>query len=366
MDYVLALAYRELIFGLHLRDSGREVTVVTYSDDVKEYCASVRMPCLYFKPTRIRFGLHIMSPVNLARQVAGAINQAKTLRKILDDLIQRMGFAEGDSFYLLGNAIAYEGFYLAKELAAKGTGAVYFRDILGRRLKVYRPRLSRRYLQALIVAAALRVFLGLQVMFYETNTVPRYGIDDRFFRRHDIAKMEDGQDFDEVLLDVAKKAEPGQEMYDNLILGEGDSSATIITYDSLRKVYRWLTSQPAEFAFKRHPQRTGDRTRIDALYDEFFQQYDELPRHVPVELLFNSIRRNVISVMSFGLIAASKFDHLRAISLLDLAEWHSEAYKEEMRNVLATKSEDRIIFVSSLDQLRLMLGCPAGQHEEHQ
>ena len=70
---------------------------------------------------------------------------------------------------------------------------------------------------------------------------------------------------------------------------------------------------------------------------------------------FNSIKKNVISVFSTALITASKFDHLKAISMMELVDWYHKPYKIEFKNHLIEESKNKIIFPKNFEELKELL-----------
>ena len=354
MNYVLCNAYQELFFALHLKESGEDITVVTYNKDIKKYCIAAHIACLDFETIRFSFGLTVR-PVLLARQAARTLREVSTLKRRLDDVLKKINLKEGDSFYFLSKEVCYEGFYLAKELSKRGKGTVNFVDILWRESIIYRARFNRRFLDHLIVRYLLRLFWGLKLMSYETSGYPRFGIDDRFFKENKIAINAPDRAFEELLLDVVKKTKTELKQYDNLLIGESSVIIGIISYDSIKEVYRNLAGLSVEIVLKKHPNWREEKTQIDVLYEEFFRDWEELPEYIPVELSFNNIRKSVIGTVSAALITASQLEHLKAISLLELVEWYNQAYKNMVKNDLIKKSKNKIIFVRDLAELKQIL-----------
>ena len=153
-------------------------------------------------------------------------------------------------------------------------------------------------------------------------------------------------------LDAMRKSYIKLREYDNLIITDGDLLG-IIDEDSLIKIYESLLKLPYRFTVKYHPRVL--KAHKPARYEELFINCEELPDYIPVELLFNNIRKNVISVFSISLISASQLEHLKAISLLELVEWNDESYKKEIKTWLMKESNNRIIFVKTFEELNKLL-----------
>lgn len=337
MNYIFCPAYRSLFFALYLRNLGKSITIITYNKDIKKYCVDTNIDHLYFE---------VLRPGIISFYKVG------TLKSRLDNLIGRINFGKEDCFYLLDNAIAYEGFYLAKELSKKGVA--YFKDT-SRELKIYELKFNRVFLEKLVIKYLLKIFLGLDLIFYETNKVPRFGINDKFIEKNKIIKIAQDQDFDDLILDVVKKSKIGQKEYENLIISDGPGIINILKYDSIKNVYKNLVDLPIEFAFKKHPDPIKAKYPIEVLYEELFKNYEQIPDYVPVELFFNNIKKNVVAIMSTSLITASQLEHLKAISLLELVEWYHQSYKNEAKDFLTKASRNRIIFVNDFEELKEIL-----------
>ena len=104
MNYIFCPAYRSLFFALYLRNSGKEITIITYNEDIKRYCSATNIEYIYFE---------------LIRPSVKSFYKVVTLKNKLDNLIEKIDFGKGNCFYLLDNAISYEGFYLAKKFSKK-------------------------------------------------------------------------------------------------------------------------------------------------------------------------------------------------------------------------------------------------------
>ncbi|MFC1869959.1 hypothetical protein ACFLYE_01660 [Chloroflexota bacterium] len=354
MNYVFCSSHGSLFIALDLKNSGKEITIITYSEATKKYCLAANITHIYFETIRPEFRLTIR-PIRLIRLAVKALLDAVNLKNRLDALIEKINFGEEDSFYLLTRWISYEDFYLAKELSKKGKGTVYLSGIAWRELGIYRTKFNPVFFECLFNKYLLKIFLGLDLIFYETNAVPRFGINDKFLKKNKIKETTHDRGFFELVADVVKKAKTGQKRYDNLFLSESSAITSIITYESTRNIYKNLADLPLEFVVKKHPRITEEKSQIDILFEEFFKDWEELPEYIPAELFFNSIKKNVIAVMSQALIVASHLEHLRAISLLELVEWYNEAYKSEIKNLLMKMSKNRIIFVKDFEELKQVL-----------
>ena len=141
MNYVLSSAPIISPVAVDLKNSGKEVTVVTYSEDVKKYCIATNTEFIFYKTKKPSFGLTVW-PITLIRRVINALRDLVALKKDLDTLIKKINFGEEDSFHLVTLWISYGDFYLAKELAKKGKGTVYYSGIRWQEPRIYKPRFN--------------------------------------------------------------------------------------------------------------------------------------------------------------------------------------------------------------------------------
>lgn len=88
--------------------------------------------------------------------------------------------------------------------------------------------------------------------------------------------------------------------------------------------------------------------------EDLFRKCIQLPDFLPVEFFFNQCRHLVISFHSASLITASKFDHLKVISLLDIVGKKND-FITKARDGLLVNSSLKIIFPSSIMEFRNLL-----------
>jgi len=96
---------------------------------------------------------------------------------------------------------------------------------------------------------------------------------------------------------------------------------------------------------KMHPKLNSTNTLLNC---------KKLPDFLPVEFYFKSVNNIVISFHSASLITASKFNHLKVISLFDIVGKKNE-FSKKVKNKLLEKSDNRILFPSNINELILLL-----------
>ena len=339
MHYVYCIAYEPLFFALYLKSLGKKITVVTHNKNIAKYCEVKNINYIQFE--NIRIGVT-------------SIHKIFTFKKILDEVLKKIVLEKGDCFYLTGKIKTYNAFYLAKELSKKGV--VYFYNSSKYRLEKYKPPKNKPFFfRGRIIRLMLKLYLNLDLIYYNSRGVPCFGIDDEFLKKHNIIKYDVDISAGELLLNVAKRSEINYKKIDNLIIDQG-ALENIIDSESLKKLYKNLFKLPVEFAFKKHPIRPKNSSNSH-FYNIFEKCYD-VPEYIPVELFFNDIKKNVFSIYSTSLVAASQFDHLKAISLLELVNWDNNSFKEEVKCHLTKKSNNKIFFPNSFDELKEIINEP--------
>lgn len=338
MDYVFCSSYGAIFFAFHLKNSGRNIKLISDNFSIGKYCRAAAIDCIYFDY------INVTTPT---------LYKMFALKEKIDSLIKEIGIQKDDNLYLLGNLYDISSFYLAKEWAKKGN--VYF-GLLGMGIgyNVYEEKGKlnlRRWIRTLS-RYMYKMFLGLDLILLEVNKKPAYGIGDRFLQKNGIKNLCLEKNLTELQLEAIKKNPIKLKEYNNLIITEGDVS-DVINEDSVTKIYRNLLELPCEFAIKHHPQVVRNSESYG--FKQIPTNLEELPDYIPVELLLNNIRKNVVSVYSGSLIPASKLEHLRAISMLELVQWVDESFKSEVKEWLMKESNGRIIFVTTFDELSKLL-----------
>jgi len=110
-----------------------------------------------------------------------------------------------------------------------------------------------------------------------------------------------------------------------------------------------------KFALKKHPTLEKESSDAASVHYKVFDSCEELPAYIPAELFYNNIRKNVLTLFSASIITASQFEHIKAISLLELIHWHHESYKKEFKNYLMKESKNKVIFPNSFEELKEIL-----------
>ena len=338
MNYIFCPSYASIFFALHLKNSGKEIKIITNNISVKKYCRSADIECIYFD----YIGVPITRPYNVL-----------ILKRRLDNLIKKIGIKREDNFFLLDNSFTINGFYLAKEWSKKGN---IYHNNLGRSFNIYKENkhLNLSFLARTSLRYLFKIFMGLDLILLEVNCRPVFGINDKFLVKNKIKEFSLNKNLKELQLDAMRKSHIKQKECDNLIITHGTLSGLIIE-ESVKRMYKNLLKLPYKFAVKHHPRVIKHEKSGDVFEKKLLIGCEEFPDYIPVELLFNNVRKNVISMCSTSLIPASQLEHIKAISLLELVEWNNPSYKKELKDYLTNELNNEIIFVENFEELNELL-----------
>jgi hypothetical protein len=340
MNYLFAGGYKGFLFALYLRNVlGKEITIVTYDKTVIKNCIDENITYIEFEKIR---------------PTITSFYKVFTLKKVLDEVIKKVDIGNDDTFFLLGIDRSYDNFYLVKELSKKSNGCYKLVNI---KLSRYvHPRFKPIFFRGAFIRILFKLILDLDLIYYDTNRNPRYGISEEFLEKYNIVEYEPDVPSEEIIFDAIKGSKSSYKEFDNLIVCEG-AIESAIKFDSTKKLYKNLFELPIKFSFKKHPTSMVQETQPDSMYHRFFKNCEEIPIQKPVELFFNNVRKNVISMYSASLITASKFKHLNAISLIELVDWYDASlkFKREIRDYLIKESDNKIFFPKDFDELKEIL-----------
>lgn len=334
---MLGGAYKGLLFALYLKNVlGEKITIVTYKKDHINYCKAKNIDYIQFE--YVSFNLF-------------SFYKIFTFKKRLDNLIKKINLNEEDRFFLLPNAKACDSFYLAKELSKKGKG--YFKNPDRELAKYKPPRFKPIFFRGAVIRFLLKLFMDLDLMYYEGNSGnPYIGIDEKFLKKHGIIEYAPEVSAEDLILKMAKKTKINSiNEYDNLIIGPA-ALVDYITLESIEKVYNYLLELPPDFAIKKRPVSRDLKNPSEISYNKLFKNCEEIPRYIPIELLYNNVRKNIIAIFSTSLIPASQIDHLNAISLLELVDWYNDSSKKFFKDHLLKLSNSKILFPKNFEELK--------------
>ena len=123
----------------------------------------------------------------------------------------------------------------------------------------------------------------------------------------------------------------------------------LVEYVSLMDVYKKLLSLDMAFFFKKHPvqQVTNEKHFL------IFKDCIEVDRSIPAEMFIPFLGNGcIVSVYSDTLVASSFFPEVQTIALLDMVKWKNKKSKREIKDMLVERSEGRVLFPETFDELK--------------
>lgn len=334
MNYVYCGSHLALLFALSLKNKGKKITIISSNEDIIRYCKDEKIDSI-----RLDF----------IRPSISKLNKIFKLKKMLNSALEQIKCGKDDCLFLTGAMKGYDSFYIAKELS-KRRCKIYNTDPTGIEFKEFKPV----FLRGIFIRLAFKLILNLDLQYYTVRGVPFLGVDDKFLKKYNIIDYPLDITHEELIIDVAKNIKSKRKTCKNLIIDQG-SFGDILKPGSIKKMYENLLKIPAEYTFKKHPGPVEKDSLSDISVNQLFKNCEEAPRYIPAELLFNSINNSVISVFSAPLITASHFKHLKSISLIELVEFNDESYKRKVKNNLIEKSNNKILFPNSFEELKSIL-----------
>jgi len=334
MNYIYCGAHKPLLFANALKESGENITIITDNEDVKKFCISEKIDYIEFESVSYTVG-------NILKIIF--------YKKKLDHVLDRINIQKEDCFYLISSKIkCYPGFYMAKELAKKGS--VIYKDPHDQILEKYVPKKNKPvFFRGLIIKNLLHYGYGLDLVYYKLLKSPSLGIDDSFLKKHNIKIYEPNEYYHKLSFEGIKNSKRNCRDFDSLIIDSGSLENRIVQ-ESIDAVFEKILKLPVEYAFKKHPSKVQNHS--DMAHYKIYEQCEEIPSYMPIELFYNNIKRNVVSINSASLITASQLQHLKVISLLELVDWCHESFKKENKQNLIEKSKNKILFPTSFEELK--------------
>jgi len=327
MNYINCPSYDPLFFALYLKDKGKDIFIITRNHDVQKYCEFTNISSIF-----------LTQPV-LSIKTLGSLFSFK---KEADDFFNGLNLSPEDRFYFFGNEHTIEGFYLAKLFSEKcevlNPCILNFKEYTGQLFNFdgIKHQIGRKI---------FKQHLGIDLIFKDWKKHVAYGIDEDFIFKHNIVKF-DCDYFQTIKSGVIKNNQIKLKQYDNLIDGGMFICEGVIKESSLKEVSNFFSSSMDSFVVKNHPFFKPN--------SNYLKGCEEYPTFIPIEFLFGNIKKNFIAIYCQALKSASQFPHIKAISLLEMVEWESKEFKQEIKAILL-EGTPNIIFPKTYKELGELL-----------
>lgn len=313
--------------ALSLRLNDTDITVVTPTYDIIKTCKVLQIPYISFD---------YKSPVVIAKELKKTKKQVKDVCEQIKDGILHFSHTQFDVFCFL----------LVQEYSGK-YGKVKFHNFEVEYTELKKPCLSINYARNFIIMTLINAYFKSRIILKTVSGLILLGINSKFIEKNNIELIDNKRDYYIKTLEAfkgnqLKTKDIGQ--IANLLLGQNFAGDGIVKSGSLKKLYDYLANQ--NITIKSHPYMPEER---------FVCNRNEVPSYLPAELFFSNIQNSVLAVHSAALITASKFKNLKSVSLVELVEWVDADFKKKVKLDLITRSENKILFPESLDELGALL-----------
>jgi hypothetical protein len=320
--------YAMLMFALYKKNKGYEVTIITINANVNKFCEKVEMKSIYFKK----------QPISLRH-----VKNIRRYKRNIKNILKNLDVVSFEAFYFIDNAIALEAFYLVRLLKDK-LPIYYYKTIEFN--DIYNFKFTATWFYAELNILLYKIVLGVNLVLKDINNKPEIGIDAVFYEQNNVMKIQEELDFYQLKEYVIRNNKIDITSYDVMFADQGVLRGIVIK-NELEPIFQMFQNENIDIVIKEHP---NFKQEINV-----FGDIPKYPDYIPSEFLFNNINKYVISVYSETLVSASKQSHLKAISLLEIVDWENEDYKNQVKQNLINKSDNKIIFVDSIDELKIRI-----------
>lgn len=209
---------------------------------------------------------------------------------------------------------------------------------------VFNNLLNTNYLKNKTFQLLLQKNYNLPIELRElSNKIFVISLNLNYIKKHCFGYVDNKNTYYDLTLDLYKKIKIDYPSIENLFI------AQTFTSDSLFKTIKISELLPilnnSNFTVKMHP-KLGEVKGLS--------NCNKIPDFLPVELFLKKIKNSVISFHSASLITASKFEHLKAISLIDIVKQEND-FNERVKQDLILKSDNKILFPRNIDELATLL-----------
>jgi len=212
---------------------------------------------------------------------------------------------------------------------------------------VEKTEVNIRYVKYAVVRSLLSRFYPIDLVVKKIGEVYVLGLDEKNIIHigSGITLFDAKETFREQIGEVIKSVTIPSINVDSVWIHQGlerfiDAVDLKSFYDQLNEI---------DFAVKLHPGASHDEG------EQLFRNKQQLPKHIPIELLSNSVNKNIMSVSSQALVLMSKYFHGNVISLIDMVQWKDLEYKRVQKELLLHNTEGKILFPQNINELKNIL-----------
>lgn len=190
------------------------------------------------------------------------------------------------------------------------------------------------------------ILYNIHLSFKDLNNGLVISIDNSFINQTNIKIIQDKELFYEQTLDFFINAPKLNITHNHVFLTQNLLKNNLFEKNSIIALYEFLIK--LGICVKLHPGLKEEEAN-------YFKQLIIPFNILPAEFIFNSIKYSIISVHSSALVTASKFNHLKSISLINLVVPNDKLFFEKVKDDLINKSSGKILFPNTFDELKLLI-----------
>lgn len=322
MEYFWCGSFQSFFMALSLKDSGKNITVISPNSSVIETCKLMKVPFL---------SINLFSVNDL---IINFFKIKKNINNIQSSL-------EKTKLYFSHTQYDVFCFLFVKSYLQRGEVVFFNFELEYEAVKKIVLKLS--YLKIFIKRQLINLLYRINIIIKRNGDFYILSINDAFIKKNNIEVVNNKSDFFNIISNVVLNNQIKINNSDILFLY--DDYQYVITEDSLERLYLHLNNY--KISIKRHPLCKDVNPILSAKY--------QFPSYIPVEFLIGNINRTVLSICSAALIPATKFSNLKIVSLLNLVDWNQEDYKNTIREYLIKSSNNMIFFPSEFSELEKFL-----------
>ena len=320
--YFYCRSYPAFLYALWLNKQA-EVIIITGSTDIIKACVFLKQKYL------------AMEPIDRSMM----FRNKNGIKKEIDRILGIIGNAN-----LLFSHREFDMicFYLVSEhLKAGGKLVLYDFEISSPKIKM--PIISAQYAVKLIQKCKLyfNYNLNLDLRFQNRKQI-LFGLSDSFFKSKNIEVINIREKYNDYVQDLIESIDFEFAKLRNLFATQYLSDSNTFKQEKVVELFTFLEIK--KIPIKTHPN--------DLIIPA---NSSNLPQYIPVEFFFKKVSNSVISIYSQCLIAASRFNNIKSISLLDMDFLIDMEFAESMKKLLTDRSNGKILFPKNYTELEELL-----------
>lgn len=326
MKYFYCQSYQafNLALALSMED---KVTIITSAENIIKACSFLKVNFIEHKPFGLKDFIKKKSEINF---------EIERLVRIID--YNEMHFSHAQ--------FAVFCFYLVKKINdRKGKTIFHNFELLYKKPKSHFSNLlNKQYLYSKINNVYLKLQYKLPVEIRKsTSNAYVISLKMDYIQKKIFKIIDDKASYFDITLKMFKNYEFDYPKINHIFVSQTFEVVDLFDEDKINKVLPLINQK--HITLKNHPKLGAVKS---------LEKCKTIPDYLPVELFFQKVIGSVISFHSASLVTASKFENINTISILDMVRT-KDPFNDTMKSYLSEKSNDKIRFISEIDELKNIL-----------